>query len=92
MSAAIWIALGGFVLTAIGGIFGALLVPWRLRGWLGDQFDATRKMFNDTMKSHEDKDQERHEENLERFARIRIALAKAGINPNGENGIAQDRH
>lgn len=77
-------AAGGAAAAAVG-------VAWRLRGWLAAQFSASRETFFEAMKSHEDKDQARHEENLERFANIRIALARHGID-NGEGRFTADHH
>ncbi len=68
----------------------ATIVGWKARDWLaakfehvGVQLSETRKTFHDKIDAHEQLDQERHEQNLERFASIRIELARHGSD-NGE--------
>ena len=53
--------------------------------WLGDKFDKLSRAIQETnnttqiwLRDHEEKDQERHIDNLHRFEKIAIALAKLG--------------
>lgn len=47
--------------------------------------------FRSAIQDHERVDQKRHEENLGRFANIRVMLARAGLNGHErEEGNAQD--
>lgn len=70
------------VATVITGIFGfnAMFFKWlmhsfsKLRETIRSQEEATREWLYD----HEDKDQSRHEENLYRFEKISVALARMG--------------
>jgi hypothetical protein len=71
-------------LTSAGTIVvAAWLGGWKVRDWvsskfdeIGDQFSETRKLFYDKIDAHESVDQQRHEENLERFADIRVEIAR----------------
>ena len=45
-----------------------------------DTADTVAAAARVSLAEHEDKDQERHEENLQRFQRIFVALAKLGSN------------
>lgn len=86
-----WIIAGssaGILLLTLGGLV------WKLRDWLAHEFTATRKSFHEVIDAHEALDQRRHEENLERFTQVKVALARAGL--NGGSGAASsnlsDRH
>lgn len=68
---------GSFIL--ITAAFG-----WKARDWLAEQFSETRRSFHEKIEAHELIDQKRHEENLERFADIRVELAR-------KNGDARSR-
>jgi hypothetical protein len=57
--------------------------------WLVDRFDKLSTAIKDSnirtqdwLTDHEEKDLHRHEENLYRFEKIAVAIAKMGI-PNG---------
>ena len=51
--------------------------------WLSSQFRKVEKNHQSTLAVHETKDQERHEENLGRFAEIKVALARLGYKNGG---------
>ncbi len=75
--------------ATIGILFSANTVFFR---WLISSFNQVRNdIKHQTEKSfqwlddHERKDQDRHEENLYRFEKISVALAKLGV----ENGTAE---
>jgi hypothetical protein len=71
--------------------FGALAVSattligylWRVSWWLGDQFKQTRQYLEGLLEKHEDKDQKRHIENVERFSHIEVKLDT--VIKNGHN-------
>ena len=68
------------VAVAVGGSAGSAVgLGW----WLSGQFRKVEKVQHAMLIAHEDKDQERHEENLERFGKISVALARMGYK-NGE--------
>lgn len=46
----------------------------KLVWWLSDQFKQVRCFVQEWLQSHEDKDQRRHEDNIERFAKIETKL------------------
>ncbi len=52
--------------------------------WLSGQFRKVEKAQNNILDAHEEKDQKRHEENLDRFKNISVALARLGY----KNGSA----
>ena len=51
--------------------------------WLSGRFRAIEVAYKDSLDAHEVKDQSRHEENLDRFNKINIALTRMGY----KNGI-----
>jgi len=68
-------------LTAFGSILLFFLK------WLGDKFEHLAKSIHENNKTtqdwlmeHEEKDQDRHIDNLYRFEKIAVALAKLGAN------------
>lgn len=69
-------AAGTIILT--GGAFG-----WKARDWLAKQFSETRSSFFEKIEEHEQVDQKRHEENLQRFSDIRVELARQGKSNGG---------
>lgn len=74
------------VATIAAAVFGGLItVQTTFIKWLVDRFDrlssAIREqntMTLEWLKDHEEKDQERHIDNLKRFEKISITLAKLG--------------
>ncbi len=64
------------VLTSVASVAG---LGWWLRG----EFRRVEKGQDAILDAHEAKDQERHEENLERFAQIKVALARLGYKNGG---------
>lgn len=58
-------------LVSLGSVAG---LGWWLRG----EFRKVEKAQSNILDVHEEKDQKRHEENLDRFAQIKIALARLG--------------
>lgn len=71
MTAPAWIALAALAFTIISAVVGAAVACIL---WVGKKFDA-----------HEEKDQQRHEDNLLKFSSIEIKLAT--IIRNGSNGV-----
>jgi hypothetical protein len=69
------------------GLLSAAASSWGAVGslgwWLSGRFRAVELATARTIAQHEQIDQSRHEENLENFSRIRIILARNGINGNG---------
>jgi hypothetical protein len=74
----------GPIITAVGGTFTICGSIAGLGWWLSRQFRKVEKGQETILDAHEAKDQERHEENLERFTQIKIALARLGY----KNGSA----
>ena len=84
--AATWLPVVTAVLSTLVTI-GSL--TWKLSGNMNkiaqaakDTADTVAAAARISLAEHEDKDQERHEENLQRFQRIFVALAKLGSNTN----------
>ena len=71
------IAAAAATVTICGSIGG---LGW----WLSGQFRKVEKGQEIILDAHETKDQERHEQNLERFRGISVALARLGY----KNGSA----
>jgi len=86
-----WIQIA---LTILGAALVAALtsirVAWILRGWLekrfadlkkssDEKFAELQKHINDALQKHEDKDSERHLENLSRFSDIAVTFAQSGL-------------
>lgn len=78
------------IASAIGG---AAALAW----WLSRQFSEARKVFYEALEhhretfsekvdNHERLDQDRHEQNLDRFGSIQVALAKLGYEADRPNG------
>ena len=55
-----WAQLGAFASTVLVG-------TWYARGWLGKQFDSVRENAHKILEKHEEKDYERHRENVARL-------------------------
>lgn len=75
------------------GTFTIVGAVWSQAWWLSGKFKEAEdrannigKNCNQLMSAHENKDQERHVEFLNRFERISIALAKLGAEFNGKHG------
>ena len=51
--------------------------------WLSGRFRRIEVSNATMLDTHETKDQERHEENLERFSKISVALARLGYKNGG---------
>ena len=83
--------LNGIFTTAISGFFGLIVLYFRrlttsvatLRESIDKHEDDVRELFGD----HEGKDQDRHVENLYRFEKIAVALAKLGV----QNGTYEEK-
>lgn len=86
--------LNGIFTTAISGFFGLIVLYFRrlthsvtvLRESIDKHEDDVRSLIA----NHEDKDQDRHVENLYRFERIAVSLAKLGSS-NGTYEEAKPR-
>ena len=64
------------LIAAAGSSWGAVgTLGW----WLSGRFRAVEYATAATIEKHEQIDQQRHEENLENFAKIRVSLARRGI-------------
>lgn len=82
-----WTQVGGAT-TAAGVVLSGVYQLWRsIRRLFTDlqrertaQLTALKSHMDTTFAKHEAKDQERHEENLQRFAEINVTLARNGIN------------
>lgn len=80
-------------LIAIGGPIGAVFtLGWWLSGRFRkaeiaqrDRGDELAEAQREQLAAHETRDQERHEENLERFRTLSVSVAKLG----GSNGSAR---
>lgn len=70
--------LGG-IFSVIGGL-NILFIRWLDRRFetLGINLKENVASFTNWLKDHEEKDQDRHIENLYRFEKISVALAKLG--------------
>ncbi len=66
------------LLTIIIGVTGSAASVASLGWWLSARFRAVENACREMLEEHEQKDQERHEENLKRFAQISVALARLG--------------
>jgi hypothetical protein len=66
------------IITAATGIVGSGASVFGLGWWLSGKFRAVEEAARNQLSSHEARDQERHEENLERFSKISVALAGRG--------------
>lgn len=52
--------------------------------WLSNRFRASEELQRKALAAHEEKDMERHEQNLERFETISVELATLGSRRNGD--------
>lgn len=66
------------IVTAVVGTFTVCGSIAGLGWWLSGRFRKVETGQRSILDAHETKDQERHEENLERFKNISIALARLG--------------
>jgi hypothetical protein len=71
------------IINAALAIFGSVASVAGLGWWLATQFRRVESAQRKILDAHEDKDQERHEENLGRFAEIKVALARLGYRNGG---------
>jgi hypothetical protein len=55
-----------------------------LAWWLSGRFRSIERAYTASLAAHEDKDQTRHEENLERFGDIRAEIAGGMRRGNGD--------
>ncbi len=77
----VWTAVVSLGFVTITTIIGTV---WRLSWSLGKQFNSIREAYAVSLKAHEDEDQRRHEQNLERFGQINTVLAS--LSPQHGNG------
>ena len=68
---------------SIVALFSSIASVAGLGWWLRGEFRKAEKGQESIIDAHEAKDQERHEENLERFAQIKVALARLGYKNGG---------
>lgn len=66
------------LIIAACAAFGSITSVATLGWWMAGRFRASDDRQSSQLDKHEEKDQERHEENLERFRLISIALARLG--------------
>lgn len=71
--------LVGGAVTAVVALNG-LFIRWLTKSFDGLRADMkeTAKIYTQWLSDHEDKDQTRHEDNLYRFEKISVALARLG--------------
>lgn len=63
------------VFSVIGtAVIGFALFFWKASWWLRDQFQKVTDGVSEWMTAHEEKDQHRHEDNIQRFAAIETKL------------------
>jgi len=75
-----WLAVVG---TAVSSSYATLAcLVW----WLSGRFSKIERNQREILESHEELDQFRHEENLKRFERISVSLARLG----SDNGTHDD--
>ena len=67
------------VAALVSGVVTTASVVWMLSG----RFTIVERLAATALDRHEEKDQRRHEENLERFSQIKVALALLGKQLNG---------
>jgi len=88
----------GLVTGVIGGFFAlnTFFLKWlinsfhNLRNDIKQTFEQTKEIEESTrewLNHHEEKDQDRHEENLRRFEKISVALARLG----SDNGTYEEK-
>lgn len=83
-------------LLAVGGpMLSVAALGWWLSGRFRkveiaqrDKLDELSQLHREQLDAHEEKDQERHEDNLERFRTISVSLAQLG----SSNGTGTGRH
>ena len=68
----------GFITAVVGA--NAYFIRWLVKSFEGLRADLKEqaKSYTDWLNAHEDLDQHRHEENLHRFEKISVALARLG--------------
>lgn len=71
------------ILTAAATVVSCAGAVAGLGWWLSGRFRKVEIGQRAILDAHEDKDQERHEENLGRFAEIKVALARLGYKNGG---------
>lgn len=82
-------AMVGSVITGLISV-NIAVIKWLVGKFakVSDKLDAQYLSFNNQMDGHEVKDQARHEENLHRFEKVSVALAKLG----SDNGTYNKRN
>lgn len=84
--------IAGACITVVVGVNG-LLIRWLTASFNGlrSEIKENGQSYTKWLINHEDKDQNRHEENLHRFEQISVALARMGSSngtykkPKGNN-------
>lgn len=61
-------------ITAAGFVIGLILTGFKGVWWAGDQFKEGRALVYNLVKQLEDKFDKRHEDNIERFAKLETKL------------------
>jgi hypothetical protein len=72
------------IILAAGGVIGSMISVATLGWWLSGRFVISEDKQQTQLDRHEEKDQERHDQNLERFRVISVALARLGYT----NGVS----
>jgi hypothetical protein len=78
MTPEFWVGISTLMITIIGAV-------WTGTWQLSREMQSVRRDNDVAMDRHETKDQSRHEENLQRFSKINISLAKL-------NGVGHAEH
>jgi hypothetical protein len=65
-----WTGLAGLAFGFAGIITTIIACVWKLRGWAEEQFNATRENAHKILEKHEEKDEQRHRENVERLDQL----------------------
>lgn len=69
-----WEAISAIVGAIVGPFISVSLLGWWLRGQFADAKDSAAL----NLAEHEQRDQARHEDNLQRFGVLNVALARLG--------------
>lgn len=60
----------GIAATLVGGV----ITIWKASSWFTDKFDEVKKDIREWLEKHENQDQARHEQNIQRFAVMETQL------------------
>lgn len=71
------------IVNAALALFGSAASVAGLGWWLSGRFRSVENAQREMLDRHEELDQSRHEENLGRFAEIKVALARLGYKNGG---------